>query len=96
MSSGAGGLLRMPAPQKRGPSIYLSTPYTYIRTSSYFLGQTLIQLVQAARVKELQRAYRRAELAHPRESAPRPGAIRSLGLLGKEEETKEVLSSTSK
>lgn len=45
---------------------------------------------------ELQRAYRRAEQAHPRENAPKVGTIRSLGLLGKEKETKEVIESTRK
>ena len=39
----------------------------------------------------MQRAYRRAEAANPRESAPRPGAIRNLGLLDKDEDTKDVL-----
>lgn len=47
--------------------------------------------LQKARAIELQRAYRRAEAAHPRENAPRPGAIRNLGLLNKEEDTKDVL-----
>ncbi|KAL8705600.1 MAG: hypothetical protein Q9201_001287 [Fulgogasparrea decipioides] len=46
---------------------------------------------EKARVIEMQRAYRRAEAAHPRESAPRPGAIRNLGLLDRDEDTKEVL-----
>lgn len=39
----------------------------------------------------LQRAYRRAEAMQPREDAPRAGAIRNLGLLGAEEDTKSVL-----
>lgn len=47
--------------------------------------------LQRARAVEMQRAYRRAESAHPRESAPRAGAIRNLGLLDKDEDTKEVL-----
>lgn len=47
--------------------------------------------VQKARAIELQRAYRRAEAAHPRENAPRPGAIRNLGLLDREEDTEDVL-----
>ncbi|KAL8641513.1 MAG: hypothetical protein Q9228_001690 [Teloschistes exilis] len=46
---------------------------------------------ERARAVEMQRAYRRAESAHPRESAPRAGAIRNLGLLDKDEDTKEVL-----
>ncbi|KAI4275092.1 MAG: hypothetical protein LQ337_003464 [Flavoplaca oasis] len=46
---------------------------------------------ERARAIELQRAYRRAEVAHPRENAPRPGAIRNLGLLDREEDTKDVL-----
>jgi hypothetical protein len=39
----------------------------------------------------MQAAYRRAEMAHPREKEPRPGAIRNLGLI--EKDTKEVLES---
>jgi NADH dehydrogenase (ubiquinone) Fe-S protein 5 len=50
---------------------------------------------QAARAIAIQRAYRKAEAAHPRENAPKAGSIRSLGLIGKEEETKEVLKAVS-
>jgi len=46
---------------------------------------------QAAKTRALQAAYRKAEAKHPREDAPRAGAIRNLGLLGKEEDTREVL-----
>ncbi|KAL8939155.1 MAG: hypothetical protein Q9216_003509 [Gyalolechia sp. 2 TL-2023] len=46
---------------------------------------------EKARVEELQRAYRRAEAAYPRENAPKAGSIRNLGLLNKEEETKAIL-----
>ncbi|KAI9737464.1 MAG: hypothetical protein M1834_009619 [Cirrosporium novae-zelandiae] len=45
---------------------------------------------EAARTKALQAAYRKAEAAHPRET-PKIGAIRNLGLLDKEEDTKAVL-----
>ena len=45
---------------------------------------------QAARTRALQHAYRRAEAAHPRETRP-VGAIRNLGLLGKEGDTETVL-----
>jgi len=48
---------------------------------------------EAARVAALQRAYRKAEAASPRDSAPSAGQIRSLGLLGKEDETERVLDS---
>ncbi|KAL2053563.1 hypothetical protein ABVK25_006216 [Lepraria finkii] len=51
---------------------------------------------EAARTRALQHAYRRAEAAHPRENAPKAGTIRNLGLLGKEEDTKSVLSATKK
>lgn len=47
---------------------------------------------QATRVRALQRAYRNAEAANPRDDAPKAGAIRNLGLLGQEKDTKEVLS----
>ncbi|PGH20437.1 hypothetical protein AJ80_03583 [Polytolypa hystricis UAMH7299] len=46
---------------------------------------------EAARMKAMQRAYRKAESAHPREKVPKAEQISSLGLLGKEEETKAVL-----
>jgi NADH dehydrogenase (ubiquinone) Fe-S protein 5 len=39
----------------------------------------------------MQIAYRKAEAAHPRDDAPKAGAIRNLGLLDKEEDTKSVL-----
>lgn len=47
--------------------------------------------VQAAKTRALQQAYRKAEAKLPREDAPRAGAIRNLGLLDKEEDTKAVL-----
>lgn len=40
----------------------------------------------------MQDAYRKMEAAHPRENAPKAGQIRSLGLIGKEKETQEVLN----
>ena len=52
-----------------------------------------VGLEQAARTQTIQQAYRRVQAAHPREDMPRPGAIRNLGLLGKEEDTREVLRS---
>lgn len=48
---------------------------------------------QEARHAVLQAAYLRAEAARPRDKAPTAGQIRSLGLLGKEEETKAILDS---
>ena len=50
---------------------------------------------QYARALAMQDAMRRAEAAHPRENAPKAGQIRSLGLLGKEDATKEVLGTAS-
>lgn len=47
---------------------------------------------QALRTMKMQAAYRKAEAAHPRENAPKAEQIRSLGLLGKEEEAKAVLA----
>jgi len=46
---------------------------------------------QATRVRALQTAYRKAEAANPRDDAPKAGAIRNLGLLDKEEDTKAVI-----
>ncbi len=53
-------------------------------------------VIQAARTRALQHAYRRAEAAHPRENAPKAGTIRALGLLDREADTKSVLEATSK
>lgn len=41
---------------------------------------------------KMQAAYRKAEAAHPRENEPKAEQIRSLGLLGKEEESTGVLN----
>ncbi|KAI1193625.1 hypothetical protein F5X97DRAFT_32350 [Nemania serpens] len=46
---------------------------------------------EAARVRQLQTAYRKAEASSPRDNAPSAGQIRNLGLLDKEEDTKKVL-----
>ncbi|CAG8001804.1 unnamed protein product [Penicillium salamii] len=47
---------------------------------------------EALRTMKMQAAYRKAEAAHPRENAPKAEQIRSLGLLGKEEEAANVLA----
>jgi len=47
-----------------------------------------------ARARAMQEALRKAEAAHPRENAPKVGQIRSLGLIGKEEETKSILGAS--
>ncbi|CZS93171.1 hypothetical protein WAI453_000870 [Rhynchosporium graminicola] len=46
---------------------------------------------EATRVRALQQAYRKAAAANPRDDAPKAGAIRNLGLIDKEEDTKAVL-----
>ncbi|KAJ1715557.1 NADH-ubiquinone oxidoreductase kD subunit [Aspergillus flavus] len=46
----------------------------------------------ALRTMKMQAAYRKAEAAHPRENAPKAEQIRSLGLLGKEEEASAFLT----
>ena len=50
----------------------------------------MIMLDKKARIRALQNSYRRAEVAHPREQKP-IDAIRNLGLLDKEEDTRTVL-----
>ncbi|CAG8983798.1 hypothetical protein HYALB_00006764 [Hymenoscyphus albidus] len=45
---------------------------------------------EASRIRALQIAYRRAETETPRDNVPPAGAIRSLGLLDKEEDTKSA------
>lgn len=54
----------------------------------------LTKLTQYARAVAIQNALRKAEAAHPRENAPKVGQIRSLGLLGKEDETKSILGAS--
>lgn len=44
---------------------------------------------------KMQAAYRKAEAAHPRENAPKAEQIRSLGLLGNEEQSADVLAKAS-
>lgn len=46
---------------------------------------------QHARALAIQAAYARAEAATPRDNAPSAKQIRNLGLLGKEEESREVI-----
>ena len=57
-----------------------------------FNSDTRSCLTQHARAQAIQDALRKAEAAHPRENAPKAGQIRSLGLIGNEEGTKQVLS----
>jgi len=45
---------------------------------------------QAARVKHLQAAYRKAQASSPRDDAPNAGQIRSLGLLDASDEQKNI------
>ncbi|KAK2623865.1 hypothetical protein QTJ16_002193 [Diplocarpon rosae] len=47
--------------------------------------------LQATRIRSIQQAYRKAAAANPRDDGPKAGAIRNLGLLDKEEDTKAVL-----
>ncbi|KAK3327722.1 hypothetical protein B0T19DRAFT_400558 [Cercophora scortea] len=49
---------------------------------------------EAARVKALQAAYRKAEAEGSRETAPNAGQIRNLGLLSREDDTKKVLGAS--
>lgn len=82
--AGARGLLRVFASQEGGWS------------RKAFLGAvkhvlTLSVPPQATRVHALQSAYRRAEASNPRDGVPKAGAIRNLGLLDKDEDTKAVL-----
>ncbi len=59
-------------------------------------GSLLISDLQAARALALQHAYRKAELAHPREDAPKVGQMRNLGLLDKEDDSRAVLAINNK
>lgn len=58
-------------------------------------GHALTRIApQAARVKMLQAAYRRAEAQKLHENPPTAGQIRNLGLLDKEEDTKKVVGAS--
>lgn len=48
---------------------------------------------QMVRAKKIQAAYRKAEAGFARENEPKAEELRNLGLLGKEEDTRKVLSS---
>lgn len=52
--------------------------------------------MQYARTLAIQKALQKAEAASPRENAPKLGQIRSLGLIGKEEESKKVLEASAR
>lgn len=67
--------------------IYIYT--VHITNTTLFLSQ------QAARVQALQAAYRKAEAegGYLKANPPTAGQIRNLGILGKEEDSKAVLTS---
>lgn len=46
---------------------------------------------QYARAQAMQEALRKAERAHPRENAPKLGQIRGLGLLGRDDDSKDLM-----
>ena len=50
---------------------------------------------QYARTLAIQKALQKAQAASPRENAPKLGQIRSLGLIGKDEESKKFLEVNS-
>lgn len=71
----------MPTSQKRGKNGSLAR--SFVQHSSH--------RVQHARAEAIQQALRKSLRANPRENAPKLGEIRSLGLLGHEEDTKGIL-----
>jgi len=73
-------------------SAYITRRRLDYRSNPDGLGY-LLTVLQYARAQAIQDAYRKAEAANPRENAPKAGEIRSLGLIGKEEESKKVLKS---
>lgn len=91
MSTGDGRLLRVLASQERGERGAGNNHERTNATDCVGCG-----VYQIERNKALQRAYRRAEAATPRENAPKVGAIRNLGLLDREEDTRSVLGGSSK
>lgn len=91
-----GGLLRMPAPPQRGaPTLPpRRRPARPPSPLGPLANSRIVALLQAARAKVLQAAYRQAEAKKLRENPPTAGQIRNLGLLDKEEDTKTVLGSS--
>jgi len=91
MCSSTRRLLWVPTSQKGGQcyewSLGVITPATELLADLYAPS------CQATRIRAMQAAFRKAEAAHPRDNAPTAGAIRNLGLLDKEDDTKSVLSS---
>lgn len=81
----------MPSPPERGKGNPRSIEIpVYLNDGPGSNNEKLEQ--QALRTMKMQAAYRKAEAAHPRENAPKAEQIRSLGLLGKEEDAANVLS----
>lgn len=78
----------MSAPQERG----WSQP-VICHNISPLARQLLMSFQKAARVGAIQTAYRKKQAAsvYARDEGPKVGAIRNLGLLDKEEDTKAVL-----
>jgi hypothetical protein len=70
----------MPTPQERGES-----------AGNAPKAEAWTKRAQHARALAIQNAMRKAQAAHPRENAPKAGQIRSLGLIGKDEDTKQTL-----
>ena len=83
-------LLRVSPPQERGDS--RPPPGRY--RSQFNVRPDADQIFQAARVRTLQDAYRKAEAASPRDNAPNAGQIRNLGLIGKDDVSKGVIDSS--
>lgn len=76
----------MPAPQEGGWS-------PNIRSGEENEGLTT--LLQYARTAAIQNALRKAEAASPRENAPKVGQIQSLGLIGKDDESRALLQTNA-
>ena len=82
MSSTTWRLLWMSTPQERG--------------TSQLYTQELTDFSKYARAAAMQEALRKAEKANPRENAPKLGQIRSLGLLGHDEDSKALINAGQK
>ena len=72
----------------------MSTPQE--RGTSQLYTQELTDFSKYARAAAMQEALRKAEKANPRENAPKLGQIRSLGLLGHDEDSKALINAGQK
>ena len=61
-----------------------------MKTDGEDIANGCFSILQAAKVRALQTAYRKQQAANPRDDAPSAGQIRGLGLLDASDEEKAI------